>query len=56
MCLKTGTPQVMFERLQHETVRDQAMLRFIPDDPEAREPKFKGLDIFTEPGETRRFD
>ena len=28
----------------------------IPDDPEAREPKFRGLDIFTEPGEIRRFD
>ena len=25
----------------------------IPDDPAAREPKFEGLDIFTEPGETR---
>lgn len=28
----------------------------IADDPEDREPKFEGLDIFTQPGEVRYFD
>ncbi len=32
------------------------VFKSIPDDPEEREPKFDGLDIFTEPGETRHWD
>ncbi|MDJ0917648.1 MAG: MBL fold metallo-hydrolase [Woeseiaceae bacterium] len=47
---------VVDEHVDAEHEIGMHVYKSIPDDPAEREPKFDGLDIFTEPGETRRWE
>ncbi len=47
---------VLDEHVDAEHTIGMHVFKSVPDTPENRPPQFEGLDIFTKPGETRRFD
>lgn len=55
MLTKKGR-HVLDEHIDAEHEIGVHVYKTVPDDAEERPPKFKGLDIFTEPGEIRQFE